>query len=431
MALLDGLFAGFSSKVEITEPFHNFKSWSQLTEESKGGYLTGNIDVPEGISQIEISLFQHDTFRAHPNLLFLTPFIRKHSGEKPIDITAQDYKVILEIDDCDQLKVKPLNYWPNKPSKELIGPNAWNKESRRIILGPDGIRICVLKPNERANVKNKAISVDNMKKIRDITDEKIDLHKVKLGVKSIDCVGIKFSDVILDKARFWIEPIEVPIKTICSEGEHVIYIHHNSSIKQDTRLCLQLVYEDLQEFGDLLLVTSTDCLISPNIIKFKIDMKDADLNELTGNQIKTTLNCFVSDEDVKRHFLEHKKNLSNNSPINIRIKQHKQSNEGIPNEECPCIENEDNVRVFMKRSRSNSLTSARPKVSKMRGGGPLATGDGPAPREVACLELNSIETYDPESLRYYESDQSENSDLESLPVQLNAMSIRDQLCKLL
>ena len=107
-------------------------------------------------------------------------------------------------------------------------------------------------------------------------------------------------------------------------------------------------------------------------------------------------------------------------------KQHKQSNEGIPNEECPCIENEDNVRVFMKRSRSNSLTSARPKVSKMRGGGPLATGDGPAPREVACLELNSIETYDPESLRYYESDQSENSDLESLPVQLNAMSIRDQ-----
>ena len=62
----------------------------------------------------------------------------------------------------------------------------------------------------------------------------------------------------------------------------------------------------------------------------------------------------------------------------------------------------------------------------------MATGDSPAPRVVACLELNSIEAYDPESLRYYESDQSENSDLgtylnlESLPVQLNAMSIRDQ-----
>ena len=72
---------------------------------------------------------------------------------------------------------------------------------------------------------------------------------------------------------------------------------------------------------------------------------------------------------------------------------------------CPCIENGDNVRLFKKRFRSNSLTSAKPKMSKMRGGGPLATGDGPAPRVVACLELNSIE---------------------SLPVQLNAMSIRVQ-----
>ena len=60
------LVAHLIGEVKITEPFHNFKSWSQLTEESKGGYLTGNIDVPEGISQIEMSLFQHDTFRAHP-----------------------------------------------------------------------------------------------------------------------------------------------------------------------------------------------------------------------------------------------------------------------------------------------------------------------------------------------------------------------------
>ena len=127
-------------------------------------------------------------------------------------------------------------------------------------------------------------------------------------------------------------------------------------------------------------------------------MKDADLNELTGNQIKTTLNCFVNDEDVKRQMFKHKKNLSNNSPINIRIKQHKQSNE-----ECPCIENGDNVRLFNKRSRSNSLTSARPKAPKMRGEGRLPTGDGPA-LNVACLELNSIETYDPESLGYYKSD---------------------------
>ena len=439
MALLAGLFAGFSGKVEITEPFHNFKLWSQLTEESKGGYLTGSIDVPEGINQIEMSLFQHDdTFRAHPNLLFLSPFIKKH-GEKPKDITAQDYKVILEIDGCDELKVKPLNYWPNKPSEELIGQNTWNKESRKIILGPHGLRICVLKPNEQGNVTNEAISVENTKKTQGISDEKIELYKVKLGVQSKDCVGIKFSDVILDKARFWIEPTEVPIKTICSSGEHVIYILHNSSIKQDTQLCLQLVaYEDLKEFGDMLLafpkfiVTSTDCLISPNIIKFRIDMKDAALDELTGNQIKTTVNCFVDDEDVKKYF-DHKK-LSNNSPISIRIKQHKESNEGIPNEECPCIENGDNVRVFLKRSRRHSLTSARPKISKVREGGLLptvvpqmarpiatkvasriATGDSPAPRgsTPVIAHLNSI---------VLENYQSEDSDLES---QLNSMSIRD------
>ena len=98
--------------VNLSSSLYPFFCWSQLTDESKGGYLTGTIKVPEGTKKIELSLSTKFGL-PHPNLLFVTPSI-KQSGEKPKDITAQNYNVILEITDENELQILPLSYWPTK-----------------------------------------------------------------------------------------------------------------------------------------------------------------------------------------------------------------------------------------------------------------------------------------------------------------------------
>ena len=145
-----------------------------------------------------------------------------------------------------------------------------------------------------------------MKKVRFISkDTLIDLSKVTLFV-DFGTFHV-FSKVILDKAKFWIEPTECPIRTICSEGAHILYINHNkTTIKQGTKLQLQLTHKT--EFEDLVIpqtvLTSKLSLIKPGQIKFKVDMSDSiiqnHLNENTKGAFKVEVEVFVDDEDVKR-----------------------------------------------------------------------------------------------------------------------------------
>ena len=68
--------ATLSSAVTITNQFHTFKSWSQLKNEAKGGYLEGLLHVPETVKKIELALYDKDGKdgnNGHPCLLFLTP----------------------------------------------------------------------------------------------------------------------------------------------------------------------------------------------------------------------------------------------------------------------------------------------------------------------------------------------------------------------
>ena len=58
--------------IQILERFHNFKSWSQLAEESKGGYLEGYIQIPPEVRRVKLALFGKDG-NPHPCLLFVTP----------------------------------------------------------------------------------------------------------------------------------------------------------------------------------------------------------------------------------------------------------------------------------------------------------------------------------------------------------------------
>ena len=58
--------------IHILERFHNFKSWSQLADVSKGGYLEGYIQIPLEVRRVKLALFGKDG-NPHPCLLFVTP----------------------------------------------------------------------------------------------------------------------------------------------------------------------------------------------------------------------------------------------------------------------------------------------------------------------------------------------------------------------
>ena len=82
--------------VNITSTFNNFKSWSQLSDESKGGYLTGNISVPLGVRNIELALYEKDG-TPNPSLLFLTPYTKRSAEKpKPIQDKGPDYVISTE-----------------------------------------------------------------------------------------------------------------------------------------------------------------------------------------------------------------------------------------------------------------------------------------------------------------------------------------------
>ena len=153
---------------------------------------------------------------------------------------AEDYGIILEIDADGDLTLQPLNYWPGKSSDDFICLKAWDKQSRRLKLGLKGLKLTVLKPGG----KNKNISMEKMLESRNIPTrtEIPDLTKVTLGALFDDSASNKkylhTSDVILHKPRYCIEPKGVPVRSICTQGYHIIYIDHNSDIKVTRVNCI-------------------------------------------------------------------------------------------------------------------------------------------------------------------------------------------------
>ena len=151
---------------------------------------------------------------------------------------AEDYGIILEIDVNGDLTLQTLKYWPGKLSNSLICPNAWDKQSRKFKIGSQGLQLTVLKPGG----KNKNISLDQMQVIRKISikTDITDLTKVTLGALFDDEISnqkcLHTSDVIFDKTRYLIEIKGVPVRSICTENDHIIYIDHNSDIK----VCIEI-----------------------------------------------------------------------------------------------------------------------------------------------------------------------------------------------
>jgi len=170
-----------------------------------------------------------------------------------------------------------------------------------------------------------------------------DLSKVVLGAK-FDDKTLYLSDVILDKAKYWIEPIECPVRSICSHGSHIIYITHNASIRQDTNVALQLLsYTSvIDKSGEKLIIpeplaSSYEYKCRPGLIKFKINMEQFSLDEEPFDNFKAYLKVYVNDDDVEPYVQEDFGSLN----LWIKVKQHIQNNEN-----CPCVENKENLEKF-------------------------------------------------------------------------------------
>ena len=150
----------------------------------------------------------------------------------------EDYKVQLEIKENGELEVLPLSYWLGKSSDDFLGPRAWDRNSRSLKLGSGGLNLTVVKPIEKIG-ENKNVDLEKVKEIRKITDLP-EMTKVKLGATfdnhmtgtpGLFVTYLEFSNVILDKSRWWIGITDAPVKSICTQNEHIIYIKHNSNIK--------------------------------------------------------------------------------------------------------------------------------------------------------------------------------------------------------
>ena len=81
-----------SISFDIITKYHKFKSWSQLAEEAKGGYLEGFVQIAPEVTKVELALYSKDG-DSIPCLLFVTP----HKKELKVSPIASDVGVLNQL----------------------------------------------------------------------------------------------------------------------------------------------------------------------------------------------------------------------------------------------------------------------------------------------------------------------------------------------
>ena len=123
-------------KVKLKSTFHFFRSFSELKNEAKGGYIEAEIDVPDNVQTIKIALVTHHSIpEPHVNLLFVTPKV-KNSKEKCLELKPEDHAVLLKRVGNNQFGIVQSRYWPSG-NEEFFGPNFF--KDGKLILGKTGL----------------------------------------------------------------------------------------------------------------------------------------------------------------------------------------------------------------------------------------------------------------------------------------------------
>ena len=285
--------------VNLSSPWHQFRAFSELKNESRGGYLEGEISVPQHVSRIRISLATHGpTPESHVNLLFETP--RNKIATHCQEMKPSDHGIILhKVNDAFELE-QP-SYWPNAQANR---PQFWI--NGKLVLGKNNLQLTICKAVQKGQSK---ISVNAMVKYLNLGQFKGDLEKARLKVIFDDNPPI-YSKVILDKAKYLIKIESIETRYICDRADQIVTIFLNKSVKITQDKCLKLVlFRDLWSEE---IESKTFEICYENVVKFKvnassfgacqvyvlvtIDDPDIDTNSLYDQ---------ISDDitiEIKKHF---------------------------------------------------------------------------------------------------------------------------------
>ena len=335
------------SSVRLSSPWHQFRAFSELKNESRGGYLEGEISVPEYVTRIRISLATHyPTPDPHVNLLFVTP------RTKLRDVHCQELKpsnheiVLKKVNNAFELE-QP-SYWP--AHQPILGPGFWS--NGKLILGKNGLQLTICKAGQKGQSKT---SVNEMAKFLKLGHFSGDLAKARLKIIFDENPPI-FSKVILDKTKYLVTIGILKTRCICDHDvDQLVSVYFNKSVKITQDKCLKLTL--FRGFGDLLnydidsedIESNTYRIISDNVVDFKVNASKF------GTCPKAYVLVTIDDQDIDV------KSLYDQISDSLTIKVMKHSEHY-----CACESNSavGFIPTEVKRPRSKPYPMTRPSASR-------------------------------------------------------------------
>ena len=274
-------------EIKIEKNTHTrFRVESELKSDAKGGYIRGKILLPcelVGIYGFKLALYDiHD--KHHTNLLFVTPFTRQIYGQnaskKDLGITPDSYYISVIYKNGTYIidhKNHPYLTSLAQKNEPIVGPQFWNPQRNEFILGPEGLRLTVLKPLMKGN--NSKITESKMRFLRGVSkDYNIDNTKVKLGLM-IDfdfkflpgADKVFFSNVIEDTAEYDLLIADSSTKAICDNGKFLLKVDLKKGRLTKTKIShLELKLIDEYDQGNEYLTATDYKIISQKDVQFYV-----------------------------------------------------------------------------------------------------------------------------------------------------------------
>jgi len=343
-----------------TAIFHKFRALSELKDEAKGGYIEWSFKVPPDERTIELEL-RTKAGTPHPHLLFITPYSksRNEKGKKndktsKRNFNAYDYKVVLRMDESGEFKVDKPDYVTDR-TVELVGPNFWDKETRIIHLGSDGLRLTVVKSGQRQKIQY----LDEAKKERNIQND-YDEGKAVLQAKfdGYHCISSKL--LLVDKAKYLIQTQLCTTSRICNFGDHVIFVvFEKASITADKEKFLEMILfqEENEDMIYMEKARSSDVHKIGDLFAFKVNLNTICVDSQAYMLVK------INDEDVPDSKIE---------PIPIRVIEHEDGNV-----DCPCQDSIKHLSLFKNVQKRTNSESSSCSAKKLCQNSPMANSLSP------------------------------------------------------
>ena len=350
-----------SRAMQIEEQSY-FRVESEVKKDAKGGYIKGKISLPEGAVGSNLKLALYDiNGDPHPNLLFVTPYMRQGYGQnvqnKELGLSPESHYLSLiykngtyDLAHHNHLYLRPLI----EKGESIVGPKFWKPETNEILLGPEGLRLTVLKPLRKGN--DSKILDSEMRKARKIPEGRtINYAKVKLGL-TISTQDWNFpmgrkkllhSNVIEDVAEYGLEISDVSPPIICDNGQFQVKINFNRGKLIKSKIS-KMTLKFLRGYDEVL-KSNQYKIITQKEVHFYVKSNPFLVLEHTIN-LNTRIEIMYQDNTYKK--VEKKRCF--------KITKHSQK----PNL-CHCHEHKQNAQQFLQEITPKSKAGSQNKKRKI------------------------------------------------------------------